>query len=517
MLHSLKRSNQPFNSPNPSRYRRQLPYLMGMFLCTWWLAACTLIDNQPRIVTFTPTHSIASVESSPTLKEATDTAFDDKQPVETATSTSLPPTRTKTPTNPSSTASPSLPTSTITPQPYINQTSDLLYLSDGKLYRWDHITGYSVLLAENVEAYSVDASGEKISLLRSRNVVANGVQLFDLDVLNFKSMQIYSVIEQSPRMDAISISPDGEWIAYRQDSDEIYLVSSEKSGHSVALGDCRPSLSIHCTQLSWSHDSRSLLWYASEGVWLSDVELRNPQLVQPDQVNILDPEGTINEMQVIFDGLTWSPNDRYALTHIIPSTEGVHWWAVIDTGRGRIVSVPGSSEYASRNIGITWTSDGDLLVLHSSDMSENFLPIAKLWEIVDTKPEILLLKNTIELIPDDISIGEEPDIIDNDFYIDWLKQHDFATFHLGVASMDPQYQSILFSMDITEGSLKLLYTISAESRNVVWSPDGLGALVLGERSQLFFVSFMAGESIDLRTLLGMDAHSFTWLPPAPRS
>jgi hypothetical protein len=104
--------------------------------------------------------------------------------------------------NAAATAAPTaLPSATPTRTRLPLQSSDLLYLAtnpngQSALMRWDHFTGYSGLLADNVELFSVSADGQKIILLRPHNVSGNGQALYDLDVLDYATMQTAALLEQ---------------------------------------------------------------------------------------------------------------------------------------------------------------------------------------------------------------------------------------------------------------------------------------------------------------------------------
>ena len=75
--------------------------------------------------------------------------------------------------------------------------------------RWDHVTDYSSLLASRVEEFAVSESGKKVALLKTTNITANGVELFVLAILDFDTKQITNLIENTPRLFAISTSADG--------------------------------------------------------------------------------------------------------------------------------------------------------------------------------------------------------------------------------------------------------------------------------------------------------------------
>ena len=72
------------------------------------------------------------------------------------------------PENPETTDIQPLPTSTPPrpdPPPDMIYTSDLLYISEGQLMRWDHMTGYSGMLVDKVDNYAASSSGRRVSAI----------------------------------------------------------------------------------------------------------------------------------------------------------------------------------------------------------------------------------------------------------------------------------------------------------------------------------------------------------------
>ena len=104
----------------------------------------------------------------------------------------------------------------ITPSSVPILSSDLLFLSDHRLYRWDRLTHYGVILAENVLEFTASASENLVVMLRSKDVAANGVELYDLEVLDLTSMQVHPITVNLPRVDSISLSSDGRWLVYHE-------------------------------------------------------------------------------------------------------------------------------------------------------------------------------------------------------------------------------------------------------------------------------------------------------------
>jgi hypothetical protein len=75
----------------------------------------------------------------------------------------------------------------------------------------------------------------------------------------------------------------------------------------------------------------------------------------------------------------------------------------------------------------------------------------------------------------------------------------------------------LFTLDLSHGTLFSLGEIPSDTIEVLWAPDGSGAILLGTRSQPVFLQFDQNTMLDLQSQFGSDAHGFRWLAPMPRS
>jgi hypothetical protein len=438
------------------------------------------------------------------------------------------------------------------------QTSDLLYLSGGTLMRWDHVTGYASRLTENVEAYSVSADGKNILLLRPLVISANGQMVYDLDLLDYDSKLIYSLLHQITQPYQAAISPDGKWFAYQEKAEggKIYAHHTDSPEQPIEIGECNALNEFHCAQLAWSPDSQQVMWSDVSGVWLSAPLQPEAQLVHESRATVRDPKGQTSEIPVTLHSISWSPNGRFVMLQVMPSPQGVHWQAVLDIRLGRLADIPESSEYAARTASVQWSTPmvdpmvsedltavpelpgSRLLVAHGSSGAESGAPFVKIWDALPTNNDLLVLVRKYMLNPWDfppLLSSQAPGTAtpqateqarDQTDCLTWLFQPDANSLNMGLvvtpAANPTGAQAALFTLNLPDGRVHPLVELPADVAEVLWAPDGSGALILGWHGQVMFYALKDNRLQDLHQALAIpdqaaaSPHDFLWLPPTLR-
>lgn len=413
-----------------------------------------------------------------------------------------------------------------TPEPAITstavpkETSDLLYLSEGKLKRWDYVTNFSSDLVEGVVEYSVSPDTNQIAVLKSTNMSHDGKELFDLAVLDLNTKQLHYLLEKTPDISNIAISPDGKWVAYSEPASlgSISAIPLSDPDVSHTLGKCSPeNEKSSCNQLSWSPESMDLLWSDYEGVWMAEFAGLSTSLVYSNTIQVSDPEGGMEEIKVTFDDFNWSPSGRFVLMDIVPSDYGVSWLGILDTGSKRMVQIPETYDYLDLDACASWTDNGDLLVGHSGGAVEPPLPYIDLWKVVPTHNELLVLEKKINFDDDIFSNIPNQEDLEIHYFPNWVTQISEDNIAFGLCRVDSDTTPILFQMDIQKDNMQEIIVVPYNSMDILWAPDRSGALIIGKNNDLIYAPFDGSLMRDLRQILGQDAAQFTWLPPQPRS
>jgi len=408
------------------------------------------------------------------------------------------------------------PALVITPS-QLNKACDLLYLNSRKLMRWDPMTGYTIPLVDNVSVYSKSPDGTRLVLLRPRAITANGVDLFDLAVFNFKTMQMHNLLADTPRVSNLSISPDNRWVSFISSETEnhIYILEIDEPGTIIDLGTCTKSTLESCDHLIWSFDSKDLLWNDSNGVWMYSLDSASTKLVHNNLAKITDPNGNLTEISIAFNNLVWSPEGRYLITEVFPHESDVFWYSVLDTRRERLVRITGSYEFTPPNSAVIWLDDGSLLEINNGSDNETGIPSLRQWEMVDTRDNLLVLIHETELHLDVLPFIAEDDS-GNYFNISSLIQVGKDQLNLEVDFSTNLDIPSLFSINSITGMINKQFDLPFQPIELIWVPDGSGALIIGPEADIIYISMHNETALNLQHILGPKARNFNWQLPIPR-
>lgn len=383
--------------------------------------------------------------------------------------------------------------------------------------RWDYVTNFSGVLAENVEAYSASANGQRIALLRSQGITANGVEVFDLDVFDLQTKQIYTRLHDIPRLFQLSTSPNAQWLAYQEkmEGGAMYLLHLTSEAAPQPAGQCDAKVAAHCSQFSWSLDSQVILWGDERGIWKYVLSDPAPAVIHNGEVEVTDPRGSSSLIRVGFSDFAWSPAGRFVLVGMLPLDSQVRWTALLDTMTGRLVEIPDTYSASGSPASVIWALDGSIISANGGSFREEIPPVLKFWRIYPTRNDLIYPGRVYTLESEHFPlIG---DIEEAGFALEWLNQTSPDWLSFGVSLPDHSSPAVLLQLSLKDGRLRKIQELPNDTSQVLWAPDGGGSLILGGQFPYLFAPASGGTLIDLREILGAAAHDFHWLPPTPRN
>lgn len=383
--------------------------------------------------------------------------------------------------------------------------------------RWDHVTDYVGILAERVVDYSVSADGQKILLLRTQQITAGGVEKFNLELLTLDTMQITPLWGDIPRLAAISLSPDGQWAAVISgERPQITLISMNGTAPDRQIGPCIADASAPCTELSWSPNSQQLLWSDAAGVWLASLPSLAPRQILDNQVKLTDPRGNSLALGIRLSNYRWSPAGRFVLGTVQPLSSEVFWTAVLDTLTGRLIELPDTYSYNNIPASLAWLQDGNLVEAYGGSTALRSTPVLKIWQILPTRNELIYHSKTYPLQSRDFPLLPSLAEASVSYQLSWIYQTSVSELAFAMSLPGLQTPPVLFVMDLQHGLLTKLQEIPFPLGEVLWCPDGSGALIVGFDGQILFASTAEKQLRTLNNLFGLNPTRFHWLPPTPR-
>jgi Tol biopolymer transport system component len=406
-----------------------------------------------------------------------------------------------------------VPTSTIDAIPHFS--SDLLFLSESRLGRWNDVSDELSLMAANVVSFTSSENGHNVALLRSRGLGNKNENMFNLDVMDLQTNQTRTILKDIQQIFLLAISPDGQWMAYtsQERGGSIFLLSVENGAAPIKLGNCsQPDHTLNCDNRPvWSPDSRSLAWSDEQGVWVYTMESDKAVLAVPGKLAVSDPKGELSDVQVSFNQMSWSPQGRYLEAGVSPSGSNVHWQAVLDTRTGRVGEVPETYTQARTSSVLTWLPDGRLCQIRSSDRQQSQGPVASIYRVLPTRDDLLLELNSFSLQSDAFPSIENNLAELNDVPA-WLEAIDERLVSFAMFLPEQAQPGALFTMDLKYGTVQKINELPNDTQMILWAPDHAGTLIRSQQGEILFIPRDGSAPQNLTPSLGSDAKEFRWLP-----
>lgn len=469
---------------------------------------------------------------------------------------------------PSPTASPTAVTMPVTDPPItavgIGQlppiSRDLLFVNDGALRRWNHLSGQIDTLVAgpdpaqrtysdpndprqyygfpgDVTHYAVSQNGKRaivVRIVRSdivpvlipeqseepRDFVRQVQELIYVDLVSGErwtvAPQIYNVL-------GVALSPNGERVTvsatavgqtppeptrydgYAEWESNIFV--QEMQG-----GNGRDIRQIHtcdnfCSDPVWHIENNLAVWGDYSGLWLYNTAATSPEILLPspqvDPVNAPD-------LREVYGPIDWANNGRYL--RIWRSVIEGGSQAILDIPTGTLIDIPDSFVYvAAFPIEISWMPDDRLLVAYNGNEQQP-APSISLWRVLldegrVAREELLALSNQ------PVGVQGSAYLDDGRFAYTLMgdgTQSASGTYLLTSLSQPPERVNAVPD-GLTGGEMSWI----GSGLHVLWANDGSGAISWSytDIGEVFYAPVNGDALYQVTPALGRGAKDFHWITP----
>lgn len=394
--------------------------------------------------------------------------------------------------------------------------AEVLYLADfeGRLAGWNPGNDAMRLLAYRVHSYMPAPNGGQVAVLRTSGVDPGQGDRYDLVMLDPRTLRTTVLLERTPLVYNLAISPRGDWLAYTslEFGGSIYLAPTSGESRPRRVAECDREPERICASLPvWSADGARLAWSDAQGLWLISPGEDEPILGLSSTLRVTDPGGGTSEVHVRFGDLSWSPQGRYLLSRVSPTGSQVSWLGLLDIRLQRQAEIPGTYELEEESARAAWLSDGRLLVGYSGVAGDE-PPAVAIWRVVPTRDD-LLLQDLRMAIPDRLlpRPGRElPQPVR--YQVDWLNPNQELRPAFAVRIPGSEASPTVLSLDLRYHTLEKVNELPYDVLEILWSPVTEGGIVLGSHEQILYLPEWGAPLMDLRPVLGDEARSFSWAP-----
>lgn len=274
--------------------------------------------------------------------------------------------------------------------------ADLLYVKDGTLYLWDHQTNEQRSLLPTAAPTALGAAvaliparfgpGPPLGTVRQVELSQHGQQVAavvqalvqesgavsDIVLLDLATNQAVTLVPNTHVAAGLTFSPDGKWLAYWADSEEIQARRSPGLGAPLpqitsdfwpaavyiqqtsppyvrkVLGRCSPPEGYACqSALHWARQGDRVMWFAGNNLWWADLQGKLAQT---------------RAIELVAEPTLWSSHDNYLLGRMGSGYIEGSLWGIVTLSTGKRMEIPGTFEYVKRNAELAWALDENLLI-----------------------------------------------------------------------------------------------------------------------------------------------------------
>jgi hypothetical protein len=410
---------------------------------------------------------------------------------------------------------------------------DFLFLSNGKIERWNHTTWQIDHFVSSSHGGNTEEGQEigcqlgkvvdflyhplrqRVVVVWSKKVVANGVELFCIDEFIHPFVERRrTVVDQISHPSLLSLSPDGNWLAYQLDYPEarLYLIKLETNSLPYLLGECHTDQVDACSMVSWSADSRKLAWTSGGEIWISNTREIISTSIPLTSIPVSEVNGTATELPIWFDAVEWEPGDRFLTAWIHIQGSDVRWQAVVDTRLRRGVEAPGSYGRDRAQSLAIWKSAGTLLVLRNSNSKGGYTPMLEEWSVLPARYDLLVRARIYPLVTSELPGLQELAGLEWEYHFDFFSKISDRYYAFVISTPQSGYLPVLFLYDSLFNQVHKISELPQDIKQIYWSPHAASVLLTTKRGNVYYVREDQQGLIEINDLIGSGSQTIKWIP-----
>ena len=360
-----------------------------------------------------------------------------------------------------------------------------------------------------IVSYTASQSGRELALVTK--LADETYEIFWLEDLGVEIV----TIGQFPELAQVKISPNGKWLAYREEeSEEIFAVKLDDPGEKIIVGACEDvqvyDRTLWCGAFDWSPNSFQLVWPDGRGLWIAQPP-NYEKRVADNFVLFNDGEkDVLGNYRLAF----WSPNSRYLVLSRSGGIEGTRY-TLLDARTGSIANLPRTFQHGDTlPVHINWVDSSHLSVLFGDAFFETG-PAVDIWRIEPSSYNLIELEKKVYLdFPCGIVTAAGLNNQAKAFYVIDRVNRDYCETQVA--------NGFYSSSSIMSGYLELTTELS-ESKywlpEFLWEPDDQHVVISRQdREEVYsyyvdFLNLEQGTVEDLTPIIGdaEDICCFTWV------
>ena len=388
-----------------------------------------------------------------------------------------------------------------------------IYLQNGRLFHWlaqdkslvsvfrdDEVNSDEIIL------FNLNEMQTLLAIVQRKGVTVNGVALYTLSIWRFPEIEFVTRVDEIRLVDDLRFAPYRNRLAWREAPPDghIYLLDFEKDSGAILIAQPEIQPGSNIGIMSWNSAGDRLIWSDERGIWLSKPEIDQAVAIAGNSTQVSYISGETHTIQVLYNDISFSPDDRFLLARVHALAAQISWWGVVDVKTGRSTIFPDSYSNSQPGSQAIWIAANQLLEAGCDRSGDIWL---REWEILPTRADLRYLVTEKRLDIFDLESGDEM----------------LCTGSINTLSLDSR-ENIVLEIPLQNRQLPMMTRLDPETlvqldsievpydlNEVAWDPHGRNAILSSTHGATLFYSMSSKSLYDLQPFLGVGVQQPVWI------